>query len=172
MKIELRLSFWISGRETKPCSLISPFTGSSRFFHFAAAPRRRLRQPDALQRQQCAHRNQLVERLLAEDLIDALRMVCHRRRNQHGIRGRVQLPMHFGMRQRVMRHQRRDVRQLGRFSLQKLTSRRNVEEQIAHRDAGSQRQPGFFDGKNFAAGNLDNQFRRHLLRHVSPTADG
>jgi hypothetical protein len=29
MKIELRLSFWISGRETNPCSFSSPFTGSS-----------------------------------------------------------------------------------------------------------------------------------------------
>src|SRR5664279_6125444 len=63
--------------------------------------------------------------------------------------------MHLGMGQRIVRCQRRDVRQLGRLSLQKLASRRDVEEQVAHADGCSQRQPGFFHGENLASSNLN-----------------
>ena len=88
------------------------------------APRRRLGQADALEGLQGGHGNQLVQRLFAEDLIDALAVSRHRRRDQHGVGGGVQLEMLFRMRQRVVRDQRRDVRQLGGLGLQKFLSRR------------------------------------------------
>ena len=59
------------------------------------------------------------------------------------------------MRQRVVRDQRSDVRQLGGFGLQEFAARRDVEEQIAHADRSSQRQPGLFDRQDLASGNFD-----------------
>ena len=56
------------------------------FLHLAA-PRRRLRQSGVNERQQGAERDELVERLLAEDLVDALRMVSYRRRDKHCVGG-------------------------------------------------------------------------------------
>src|ERR1022692_3368731 len=44
------------------------------------------------------------------------------------------------MRQAVMRHQRRNVRELRLVGAQKLLARRHVEEQVAHRDGGAPRQ--------------------------------
>src|SRR5271165_5749471 len=93
-----------------------------------ATPRWRLRQSDAIERQQRAEGDELVERLLAEHLIDALRVVGDGRRDEHGVGGGVQFPVHLGMRQRVVRDQRSDVRQLGGFGLQELAARRDVEE--------------------------------------------
>ena len=63
--------------------------------------------------------------------------------------------MHLGMSERVVRHQRSDVRQLGGFGFEEFSSRGDVEEQIAHGDGGSQRESGFFDGQDLAAGDFD-----------------
>src|SRR5215469_588888 len=52
-----------------------------------AAPWRRLRQSGVSERPQGAERDELVERLLAEDLVDALRVVSYRRRNKHCVGG-------------------------------------------------------------------------------------
>ena len=60
---------------------------------FSAPPRRRLRQSHALERLPSRDRNQLIKRLFAENLIDALAVPAYRRRDQHGVRRRVQLEM-------------------------------------------------------------------------------
>src|SRR5215469_11466636 len=52
-----------------------------------AAPRLRLRQSGVHERQQGTERDQLVERLLAENLVDALRVVSYRRRDKHCVAG-------------------------------------------------------------------------------------
>ena len=116
------------------CHLVSS-GGSPVVFNFFAAPGRRLRQADAFQRLQRGDGNQLVENFLAENLVHALAVSRDRRRHQHGVGGGVQLEMLVGMRQRVVRHQRCDVRQLGGFGFQKFLARRNIEEKIADGDA-------------------------------------
>ena len=50
---------------------------------------------------------------LSENLINTLAVIAHRRRDQHGVAGRMQFEMFAGMRQRVMRHERSDMRKLG-----------------------------------------------------------
>src|SRR5664280_448570 len=133
-------------------------SGNRRFVvFFVAPPRRRLRQSHARQRQQRAQRNQLIERLLAKHLVDTLRVAGHGRGDQHGVGRGVQLPVHLGMGQGVVRYQRCDVRQFGGFSLQEFSARGNVEEQIADRDARAQRQARLLDGQQLAAGDLDHR---------------
>ncbi len=63
-------------------------------------------------------------RRLSEDLVHALAVAGDRRRDQHGIGGRVQFEMLVRMRQRVVRYQRCDVREFGGFRLQKFLARR------------------------------------------------
>src|SRR5208283_606175 len=70
--------------------------GLSGIFLRIAPPGWRLRQACALQRLHGSQRNQLIERLAAKNLIDALAMVAYRRRYQQGISGRVQLEVLFG----------------------------------------------------------------------------
>ena len=134
------------------------------FIGFPAPPRRRLRQSHALQRLPRRHGNQLIQRFFAEDLIHALAVSRHRRRHQHGIRRRVQLKMLLRMRQRILRDQRRDVRQLGRLRLQKFLARRSIKKKIAHRNRSSQRQPRFFHARNLPAVDLDDRARRFFFR--------
>ena len=109
-------------------SVQSQLARRRRLVIFTALPRRRLRQSSVLQLSVRRHRQQLVQRLLAKDLEDALGMRGHRRRHQHGVGGRVQLKMQLGMRQRVVRHQRGHVRQLGALCLEKFFPRWNVKE--------------------------------------------
>src|SRR5271157_4323896 len=61
-----------------------------------AAPRRRLRKANMDERQQRTEGNELIERLLAEDLVDALRVIGHGRSDEHGVGGGVKLPVYFG----------------------------------------------------------------------------
>ena len=101
-------------------------------------------------------------------------MVADRRRYEHRVGRRVQFPMHLGMGERVMGDQRRNVRELGRFGFQEFAARGNVVEEIADRDAGAERETGFFDGEDFSAGDLDDRsggiFRS--VRFQAQTADG
>src|SRR5208283_4999251 len=65
--------------------------GLGGLFHRIAPPRRRLRQACALQRLHGGERDQLIERLPPEDLIDAFAMIGYRRGNQQRIGRGVQL---------------------------------------------------------------------------------
>ncbi len=125
------------------------------FLLFLAPPGRRLRQAHVQERLHGRHSNQLVESFLAEDLIDALAVSRDRGRQQHGIRGRMQLEMLLGMRQRVVRDQRRNVRKLGRLRFQEFFSRRGIEEEITDRDRRSPGQAGLVDARHPAAIDLD-----------------
>jgi hypothetical protein len=58
------------------------------------------------------------------------------------------------MRQAVMRHQRRDVRQFGLLGAQELLARRHVEEQVAHRDGGAPRARNLVAMQHLAARDL------------------
>ena len=59
------------------------------------------------------------------------------------------------MRQAVVRHQRRDVRQFGLLRAQKFLARRHVEEQIANRDRRAAAQRRFLAAQHLAAGDFD-----------------
>ena len=68
------------------------------------------------------------------------------------------------MGQRVVRHQRRDVPQLGLLRLQKLAPRRRVVEKVAHRDGRSHRQPRVLHANDLSARNLHRRSRVVLRR--------
>ena len=130
-------------------SMLSPM-----FIAEIAPPWRRLREANPLQRYLRGQRNQLIERLFAENLVNTLRMRGDRRSHQHCVGCRVQLPMHLRMSQRVVRYQRGNVRKFGGLRFQKLPARRGIEKKIANADRSSCRQACFFDGQNAAACNL------------------
>src|SRR5580693_7215548 len=121
------------------------------FLLFLASPRRRLGQAYALARLHGCERDQLVEGLFAEDLIDALAVSRYWRGYQHGVGGGMQFKMFFGMGQRVMRYQRGDVGEFGRFGFQEFLARGGIEEEIAHCDGRALRKSGFFDARHLAA---------------------
>ena len=77
---------------------------------FGAPPWWRLGQSGALEFRLGDDGQQLVERLFAEDLVDALLMRLHWRRHQQRARLRVQLEMLVRMSQRIVRHETGDVR--------------------------------------------------------------
>ena len=68
------------------------------------------------------------------------------------------------MRQAVVRHQRRDVRQFGLLGAQEFAARRNVVEQIAHRDHRAAAQRRFLAAQHLAAGDFDARAGRLLHR--------
>src|SRR5437868_9605135 len=59
------------------------------------------------------------------------------------------------MRQRVMRHQRSNMRKFSRFSSQEFLSRRNIEEEIANADCRARRSAGLFHLEQLAPCDLD-----------------
>ena len=59
------------------------------------------------------------------------------------------------MRQAVVRDQRGDVRQLGLLGAQEFLARRDVEEQIAHRDGGAAAARDLLAAQHFAARDFD-----------------
>ena len=67
----------------------------------------------------------------------------------------MQLEVQLGMGQRIVRHQRCHVGELGALCLEKFFPRRNIEEQIAYRDRGSRRQPSFFHPQHLATRQLN-----------------
>ncbi len=77
--------------------------------------------------------DQIFQQLAAEDLKHTLAQRLDRRGMQQSRAAVPQFERLVGMRQAVMRYQRRDVRQFRLLRAQKLLARRNVEEQIAHR---------------------------------------
>ena len=101
----------------------------------------------------------MAQRLLAEDLVDALGGARNRRRRDDGVRRRDKLKVLLRMGQRVMRDQRGNMRQFGRFGAQKFAPRRSVEEQIGDGDRCSARQGRVFDAQNFSAGDLNARAR-------------
>ena len=148
-----------AGTSSSASSLVTGFSRAGRPRHSSslAAPGRRLRQADAFQRLHRGNGNQLVEDFLAENLVHALAVSRNRRRHQHGVGGGMQFEMLVGMGQRVVRHQRCDMRKLGGFRFEKFLARRNIEEEIADRDRCSGRQAGFFHFENLAAVDLDHR---------------
>ena len=72
-------------------------------------------------------------------------MTRYRSCHQHRVAQRVQLKVHFRMRQRIVRHQRGNVRELGGFCLEEFSTRWNVIEKIAHGDGGSRWHSSIFD---------------------------
>ncbi len=123
-------------------------------------PRRRFRQSHMRKRRFRGQRQQLPKRLFAEDLINAFGRARDGRRGNNRVARRNQLEVLLRMRQRVMSHQRRHVRQLSRFRAQKFPPRRRVEEKIGDRNGGSPRQRRVFHAQHFAAGNVDVRARR------------
>ena len=69
--------------------------------------------------------------------------------------GRDKLEVLFRMRQRVMRDQRGDVGQFGRFGAEEFSARWSIEEEIADGDGCPARQCCIFHAADFAAGDLD-----------------
>src|SRR6266446_712581 len=66
-------------------------SGSIAILVFLAPPRRRLWKTDARQGQLRSYGNELIENILSKDLINALAVTRHRRRNQHRVGCRMQL---------------------------------------------------------------------------------
>jgi len=98
---------------------------------------------------------ELVESVAAEDLIDALGRLAHRRRCQQRVGGGVKLEVDFGMGERVMRHQRGYMSEFGGFGAEKFAAGWRVEEEVADGDGGAGRTAGIFDGEDFAACDFD-----------------
>ena len=122
-----------------------------------AAPGWRFGQSGAVERKLGGHGQKLVERLPAKDLVDALGVGGYGRGDEDGIGGRVQLPVHLRVGQRVVRDQAGDMRELGGFRLEKLAACRSIEEKIANGDGGSGRQASLFHGEDASAGDLDDR---------------
>src|SRR4029077_15908898 len=92
-------------------SQTSWFGGSSVFFSLSfTQPGWRLRKPDMRQRQFRRDRNQLVEHILSEDLVNPFAVTRNRWRHQHCVGGRMQFEVFVRMRQRMMRDQGSDMR--------------------------------------------------------------
>ena len=101
------------------------------------------------------HFDHFVERLPAEELVEALGRSFHRRRVHDLLRRRLEREMLVRMRQRVVRHQRSDVAELGGFRFQKLPPRRNAVEKIGDADRRAHRQARGLHADQLAAGKFD-----------------
>ena len=99
--------------------------------------------------------HQLFERLPSENLVHPVRQFFHRRAIQDFLRGSLQQKLPVRMRQRVMRDQRSDMPQLGRFRFQEFPPRRHRVENIGHADRSPRRHTRRFHADQFAAGKLD-----------------
>ena len=99
--------------------------------------------------------DQVVEQLAAEHLKDALAQGRDRRGMQQVRAAVPQFERLIRMRQAVVRHERRDVRQFGLFRAQEFLARRHIEEQIAHGDGGAAAARDFVAAQNFAARDFD-----------------
>jgi hypothetical protein len=80
---------------------------------------------------------QLRERVLAEDLVDALGRPVDGRSGDERVRGGGEFKVLFRMGQRVVRDQRSYMRELGRFGAKEFAASRGIEEEIGHRDGGA-----------------------------------
>ena len=98
---------------------------------------------------------QVVQDLAAEHLKHALPQRRHRRNVQQFDRVVPQHKALCRMRQAVVRHQRRDVRDLGLVRPQEFLARRNVVEQIPNRDGRAPGQGRFIAAQELAACDLD-----------------
>ncbi len=143
----LRLLRCTSGRDVNPLtrSVAARSSGFERRLGDGAAHRR------------FGRRNfrEFIERLAAENLVHAVRQLFHRRAVQDFLRGRLQQKLAVGMRERVMRHERSDVAELGGFGFQKFAPRRDGIENIGHADRGSHRHARGLHAEEFAAGKFD-----------------
>ncbi len=129
-----------------------------------ASPRRRLRQARAREVHLRRAGQHVARHVAAKDLEDALGRIPHGRRHQQRLRGRVQLKMLRRMRQRIVRHQRGDVRQLRRLGLEKFLARGHIEEQVADRDGRAHRRTHVLDFRHLAAMNLNSCANGILFR--------
>src|SRR5204863_5749164 len=82
------------------------------FFFGLPPPRWRLGKSRSLQWLKHRQRKQLIKNFLPENLINACAVIGYWRRNQHSIGGRMQFEMLVRMCQRIVRHQRGDMRKL------------------------------------------------------------
>src|ERR1039457_5628373 len=99
--------------------------------------------------------HQIVERLSSEYLVDALAEACDWRDVEQLGGAVAQLERLVGVRQTVMRDQRRDVRELGLVGAQEFLAGRNVEEQVADRDGGPDAGGQLIAAQQLSTGNLD-----------------
>ena len=106
--------------------------------------------------------DQLLQRLAAEYLVDALAQGRDRCDVQKLAASGYQLKSLAGMRQAVMRGQRGDVGQLGLVRAQEFLARRHVEKQVAHGDGRSRRESRLVAAQHFTPGDLDPRAGRFL----------
>ena len=172
------LNFRFGDKSVYPqASRVCGGTGASpvlRIVFFFASPWRRLWKANVSERQFRSDGNELLQNILAEDLINALTAAGDWRRDQYGVRRRVQFKMLIRMRQCIVRDQRRNMRKLGGLRLQKLFARRNIKEEIADGNGSPRGKAGLFHAKNLASGNFD-QRARLLVRGAgfeTQSADG
>ena len=102
------------------------------------------------------NRRQVLEKRLAQDLVDAVFQRLHARGFNQGAALVVQLKLDIGMGQSVVGHLPADVLDFSGDRLHELLSRRNVVEELADLDQSSLR-PG-----NFAARDEFPSFKRKL----------
>src|SRR4029077_3101943 len=97
----------------------------------------------------------LIERLASEDLVDTVGELFHWRAVENFLRRRFQQELRFGMSERVVRDERRDVAQLGGLRFQEFSSRWNAVENIRDTDRSARRQACGFHAEQFGTGELD-----------------
>ncbi len=130
-------------------------SGVGRRVILLALPGRRLGQAGAREVHLRRGREHQRCRVAAKDLEQPVAGRGHRRRDQQRLGRRMQFKVPLRMRQRIVRHQRGNVGQLGLLGLEEFAPRRRVVEQVADRDGGARRRAGIFHAQYFAAGDLD-----------------
>jgi hypothetical protein len=101
---------------------------------FGATPGWRLWKPDVFERLKGGNGEQLVEHILAEDLIHALAVTGDGWRDQHRVRGGVEFEVFARVRQGIVRDQRSNVGELGGLRLQEFLASGGIEKKIANGD--------------------------------------
>src|SRR6185369_4233158 len=99
------LHFWLRDKTMGSQLSSSGFLRSLFILILFLDPRRRLRQTDSLEGNSRRQRNQLLERIFAENLVNTVAIACHRSCDEHRVRRVMQLPMLVRMRECVVRNQ-------------------------------------------------------------------
>ena len=99
--------------------------------------------------------DEFVERLLAEELVDAIGKPFDRGAIDDLLRRRGEHELFAGIGERVVGDQRGDVAEFGSFGLQEFATRGNAVEKIGDTDGGACRKARGFHADKFAAGEFD-----------------
>ena len=146
MKIELRLPFCTCGRETKPVSrkiARGPARPEAPWRIGGISSAARVRLDRSSSSVWLPNTWNTRSRMVATGVTAAVR------------RAACTAESLLRMRQAVVRHKRRDMRQFRLLRPQELLARRNVEEQVAHRNDGASAQRDFVATQHLAAGDFD-----------------